>query len=195
MDGRPPGLRISCEADIQAELDRRRPGTSRHVTQRREPDTVEILSGVFEGRTTGDAHRPIRNQDQRSRITATLPKLSGPAMPTTPIPRNTASATTAAVAAHRKRETAVRVAAGAIARKWLRERYGVEIRGWMSALGPIDIPSSAKPTSTAMPSSPPTRPSCRIGSHMDGLRRDLDSVGARITVVAREVPPGWGAGL
>lgn len=193
VDGCPPGLAL-CEADIQAELDRRRPGTSRHVTQRREPDTVEILSGVFEGRTTGTPIALlIRNQDQRSKDYGNIAETFRPGHADYTYTQKYGFRDYRGGGRSSARETAVRVAAGAIARKWLRERYGVEIRGWMSALGPIDIPFISEadidgnaffaPNAVLVP---------QLEAYMDGLRRDLDSVGARITVVAREVPPGWG---
>ena len=193
VDGCPPGLAL-CEADIQAELDRRRPGTSRHVTQRREPDTVEILSGVFEGRTTGTPIALlIRNQDQRSKDYGNIAETFRPGHADYTYTQKYGFRDYRGGGRSSARETAVRVAAGAIARKWLRERYGVEIRGWMSALGPIDIPFISEadidgnaffaPNAALVP---------QLEAYMDGLRRDLDSVGARITVVAREVPPGWG---
>ncbi|HNM21525.1 MAG TPA: chorismate synthase [Rhodocyclaceae bacterium] len=193
VDGCPPGLAL-CEADIQAELDRRRPGTSRHVTQRREPDTVEILSGVFEGRTTGTPIALlIRNEDQRSKDYGNIAETFRPGHADYTYTQKYGFRDYRGGGRSSARETAVRVAAGAIARKWLRERYGVEIRGWMSALGPIDIPFISEadidgnaffaPNAALVP---------QLEAYMDGLRRDLDSVGARITVVAREVPPGWG---
>ncbi|MDA0236333.1 MAG: chorismate synthase, partial [Proteobacteria bacterium] len=140
VDGCPPGLAI-CEADIQAELDRRKPGTSRHVTQRREPDTVEILSGVFEGVTTGTPiSLLIRNQDQRSKDYGNIADTFRPGH------ADYAYLQKYGLRDHRgggrssARETAVRVAAGAIAKKWLKERHGIVIRACMGALGPIEIP-------------------------------------------------------
>ena len=140
VDGCPPGLAL-CEADIQAELDRRKPGTSRHVTQRREPDTVEILSGVFEGKTTGTPiGLLIRNQDQRSKDYGNIADTFRPGHADYAYTQKYGFRDHRGGGRSSARETAVRVAAGAVARKWLNERYGVEIRGWMSALGPIDIP-------------------------------------------------------
>ncbi|HRE17552.1 MAG TPA: chorismate synthase, partial [Rhodocyclaceae bacterium] len=140
VDGCPPGLALS-EADIQAELDRRKPGTSRHVTQRREPDTVEILSGVFEGKTTGTPiGLLIRNQDQRSKDYGNIADTFRPGHADYAYTQKYGFRDYRGGGRSSARETAVRVAAGAIARKWLNERYGVTIRGWMSALGPIDIP-------------------------------------------------------
>lgn len=193
VDGCPPGLAIS-EADIQAELDRRKPGTSRHVTQRREPDTVEILSGVFEGRTTGTPIALlIRNQDQRSRDYGNIADSFRPGH------ADYAYLQKYGIRDHRgggrssARETAVRVAAGAIARKWLQERFGIVIRGYMAQLGPLEIPFVAwdevdgnaffAPNQAFVP---------ELERYMDELRKSGDSVGARINVVATGVPPGWG---
>ncbi len=193
IDGCPPGLEI-CEADIQAELDRRKPGTSRHVTQRREPDTVEILSGVFEGKTTGTPIALlIRNQDQRSKDYGNIASTFRPGHADYTYTQKYGFRDYRGGGRSSARETAVRVAAGAIARKWLNERYGVSIRGWMSALGPIEIPFVAEsdidgnaffaPNAGIVP---------ELESYMDGLRKSLDSVGAKITVTASGVPVGWG---
>ena len=193
VDGCPPGLLLS-EADIQAELDRRKPGTSRHVTQRREPDTVEILSGVFEGRTTGTPIALlIRNQDQRSKDYGNIASTFRPGHADYTYTQKYGFRDYRGGGRSSARETAVRVAAGAIARKWLHERYGVTIRGWMSALGPIEIPFVSvddidgnaffAPNAGIVP---------ELESYMDGLRKSLDSVGAKITVTANGVPPGWG---
>jgi chorismate synthase len=193
VDGCPPGLAL-CEADIQAELDRRRPGTSRHVTQRREPDTVEVLSGVFEGRTTGTPiGLLIRNQDQRSKDYGNIAETFRPGHADYTYTQKYGFRDYRGGGRSSARETAVRVAAGAIARKWLKERHGVTIRGWMSALGPIDIPFVSgddidgnaffAPNAALVP---------QLESYMDSLRKSLDSVGARITVTASGVPPGWG---
>jgi chorismate synthase len=158
VDGCPPGLAI-CEADIQAELDRRKPGTSRHVTQRREPDTVEILSGVFEGKTTGTPiGLLIRNQDQRSKDYGNIAETFRPGHADYAYTQKYGFRDHRGGGRSSARETAVRVAAGAIARKWLKERYGVVIRGWMSALGPIDIPSFLTVRSMVMPFLHPTQP-------------------------------------
>ena len=193
VDGCPPGLAI-CEADIQVELDRRKPGTSRHVTQRREPDTVEILSGVFEGKTTGTPiGLLIRNQDQRSKDYGNIAETFRPGHADYAYTQKYGFRDHRGGGRSSARETAVRVAAGAIARKWLKERHGVVIRGWMSALGPIDIPFVSDgeidgnaffaPNSAIVP---------ELEAYMDNLRKSLDSVGAKITVRATGVPPGWG---
>ena len=193
VDGCPPGLTLS-EADIQSELDRRKPGTSRHVTQRREPDTVEILSGVFEGKTTGTPIALlIRNQDQRSKDYGNIASTFRPGHADYTYTQKYGFRDHRGGGRSSARETAVRVAAGAIARKWLFERYGVTVRGWMSALGPIQIPFVSvddidhnaffAPNAAIVP---------ELENYMDDLRRSLDSVGAQITVAANGVPPGWG---
>ena len=193
VDGCPPGLEIS-EADIQAELDRRKPGTSRHVTQRREPDTVEILSGVFEGRTTGTPiGLLIRNQDQRSKDYGNIAETFRPGHADYAYTQKYGFRDYRGGGRSSARETAVRVAAGAIARKWLNERFGVTIQGWMSQLGPIRIPfvDAAQigqnpffvPDAAIVP---------QLEEYMDALRKSGDSVGAKISVAATGVPPGWG---
>ena len=193
VDGCPPGLALG-EADIQADLDRRKPGTSRHVTQRREPDTVEILSGVFEGRTTGTPIALlIRNEDQRSRDYGNIAATFRPGH------ADYAYWQKYGIRDHRgggrasARETAVRVAAGAIARKWLRERHGIVIRGCMSQLGPIAIPFQSW---AEVANNPFFAPNAGVvpflETHMDELRKSGDSCGARIDVVAENVPVGWG---
>ena len=193
VDGCPPGLEI-CEADIQAELDRRKPGTSRHVTQRREPDTVEILSGVFEGKTTGTPiGLLIRNQDQRSKDYGNIAETFRPGHADYAYTQKYGFRDYRGGGRSSARETAVRVAAGAIARKWLNERYGVTIQGWMSQLGPIAIPFvSADEISNNPFFAPNAAIVPELEAYMDELRKAGDSVGARVTVVADGVPPGWG---
>jgi chorismate synthase len=193
VDGCPPGLAL-CEADIQAELDRRKPGTSRHVTQRREPDSVEILSGVFEGLTTGaPIALLIRNQDQRSKDYGNIAETFRPGHADYTYTQKYGFRDYRGGGRSSARETAVRVAAGAIARKWLTERHGVSIRGWMSALGPIEIPFvSADDIDGNAFFAPNAAIVPELEAYMDGLRKSLDSVGARITVTATGVPPGWG---
>ena len=195
VDGCPPGLEIS-EADIQAELDRRKPGTSRHVTQRREPDAVEILSGVFEGRTTGTPiGLLIRNQDQRSKDYGNIAEAFRPGHADYAYTQKYGFRDYRGGGRSSARETAVRVAAGAIARKWLKERHGITIQGWMSQLGPITIPfvEAAQIDDDENPFFAPNAAIVpQLEEFMDGLRRSGDSVGARISVVARGVPPGWG---
>ncbi len=193
VDGCPPGLALA-EADIQHELDRRRPGTSRHVTQRHEPDTVEILSGVFEGHTTGTPIALlIRNQDQRSRDYANIAQTFRPGHADYTYWQKFGIRDYRGGGRASARETAVRVAAGAIAKKWLRERYGVAIRGHLTQLGPVVVPFEsfahvdANPFFVANASIV-----AELEAFMDALRKAGDSVGARIEVVASGVPVGWG---
>ena len=193
VDGCPPGLEIN-EADIQAELDRRKPGTSRHVTQRREPDTVEILSGVFEGKTTGTPiGLLIRNQDQRSKDYGNIAETFRPGHADYAYTQKYGFRDYRGGGRSSARETAVRVAAGAIARKWLKERFGVTIQGWMSQLGPIEIPFVDAAQIAENPFFAPNAAIVpQLEEYMDALRKSGDSVGARISVAAKGVPPGWG---
>ena len=193
VDGCPPGLEI-CEADIQAELDRRKPGTSRHVTQRREPDTVEILSGVFDGKTTGTPiGLLIRNENQRSKDYGNIAETFRPGHADYAYTQKYGFRDYRGGGRSSARETAVRVAAGAIARKWLKERFGLSIQGWMSQLGPIVIPFV---DATQVAENPFFAPNAAVvpelEAYMDALRKSGDSVGAQITVAACGVPPGWG---
>jgi chorismate synthase len=193
VDGCPPGMLLSAD-DVQLELNRRKPGSSRHVTQRRESDTVEILSGVYQGRTTGSAIGfLVRNEDQRSKDYSAIAEKFRPGHADYTYwqkygvrdPRGGGRASA--------RETVVRVAAGAIARKWLRERYGVSIKACLSALGQIAIPFKswddvdANPFFAADAGMVP-----QLERFMDQLRESGDSCGARVDVVARGVPVGWG---
>ncbi len=193
VDGCPPGLAI-CAADIQAELDRRKPGTSRHVTQRREPDEVEILSGVFAGRTTGTPIALlIRNQDQRSKDYGNLAATFRPGHADYVYTQKYGFRDHRGGGRSSARETAVRVAAGAIARKWLAERYGVRIMGWMSQLGPIGIPFVSADEIDRNPFFAPNAAIvAELEDYMDQLRKSGDSVGARISLTASGLPPGWG---
>jgi chorismate synthase len=194
VDGCPPGLALSVE-DIQKDLDRRKPGTSRHVTQRQESDTVEILSGVFEGKTTGTPIALlIRNEDQRSRDYGNLVDTFRPGHADYTYWQKYGIRDHRGGGRASARETAVRVAAAAIARKWLSEKYGVVIRGYLSQLGPHELPLKnwdtvgTNPFFSADPDMVP-----KLEAFMDELRKAGDSVGARITTVAEHVPVGWGA--
>ena len=193
VDGCPPGMEL-CEAEIQAQLDRRKPGTSRHVTQRREPDTVEILSGVFEGRTTGTPiGLLIRNEDQRSRDYGNIAESFRPGHADYAYTQKYGFRDYRGGGRSSARETAVRVAAGAIARKWLNERFGVTIQGWMSQLGPIEIPFADAAQIDRNPFfAPNAEIVAQLENFMDALRKWGDSDGARIDVAASGVPPGWG---
>ncbi len=193
VDGCPPGLAL-CAEDIQAELDRRKPGTSRHVTQRREPDTVEILSGVFEGRTTGTPiGLLIRNQDQRSKDYGNIAEAFRPGHADYAYTQKYGFRDYRGGGRSSARETAVRVAAGAIAKKWLNERFGITIQGWMSQLGPIRIPFVDAAHIADNPFFVPNASIVpQLEAYMDDLRKSGDSVGARISVSASGLPPGWG---
>ncbi|PWB52910.1 MAG: chorismate synthase [Nitrosomonadales bacterium] len=193
VDGCPPGLALTAE-DIQLDLDRRKPGTSRHVTQRRESDTVEILSGVFEGKTTGTPIALlIRNEDQRSKDYGNIAETFRPGHADYTYTQKYGFRDYRGGGRSSARETAVRVAAGAVAKKWLHERYGVVIRGYMSQLGPIEIPFKSWEDVNQNPffvaDSSFTQ---QLEDYMDSLRKSGDSIGAKLTVVAGNVPAGWG---
>ncbi|CAK0781156.1 chorismate synthase [Gammaproteobacteria bacterium] len=193
VDGCPPGLSLS-EEDLQHDLDRRRPGTSRHTTQRREPDQVRILSGLFEGRTTGTPiGLLIENIDQRSRDYSTLADRFRPGHADYTYQLKYGIRDYRGGGRASARETAMRVAAGAIAKKWLRERYGVEVRGYLAALGPICAERLVWETVRDNPFfCPDPDKVAEMETYMDALRKSGDSIGARVTVVATGVPPGWG---
>jgi chorismate synthase len=196
VDGCPPGMALA-EVDIQHDLDRRKPGTSRHVTQRRESDTVEILSGLYEGKTTGTPIALlIRNEDQRSKDYGNIAETFRPGHADYTYTQKYGFRDPRGGGRSSARLTAPIVGAGAIAKKWLAEKYGIVIRGYMSALGPIDIPFESwdaidnnaffSPSATIVP---------ELEAYMDALRKSGDSVGAKISVVAENVPPGWGEPL
>ena len=193
VDGCPPGLGL-CEADIQKELDRRRPGTSRHVTQRQEPDTVEILSGVFEGKTTGASIALlIRNQDQRSKDYNDIKDTFRPGHADYTYWHKYGIRDYRGGGRSSARETAVRVAAGAIARKWLNEKFNIQIRGCMTQLGEHairfedwnEVPNNAFFAANKSQID-------ALENTMDELRKAGDSCGARLYVEAINVPVGWG---
>ncbi|MDO9120054.1 MAG: chorismate synthase [Nitrospira sp.] len=194
VDGCPPGMALSAE-DIQGDLDRRKPGTSRHVTQRQESDTVEILSGVFEGKTTGTPIALlIRNEDQRSRDYGNLIDTFRPGHADYTYWQKYGIRDHRGGGRSSARETAVRVAAAAIAKKWLHETYGVVIRGYLSQLGPIDVPFQSWDVVRANPFFAANADLvAKLETFMDDLRKSGDSVGAKITAVAEHVPVGWGA--
>ncbi len=193
VDGCPPGLQLDL-SDIQHELDRRKPGTSRHVTQRRESDTVEILSGVFEGKTTGTPIALlIRNEDARSKDYATIADTFRPGHADYTYWQKYGIRDYRGGGRQSARETAVRVAAGAIAKKWLREQHGTVIRGHLAQIGGRDIAFKSwslvdsNPFFSADDSVVP-----ELESFMDALRKSGDSCGARIRIVAQNVPVGLG---
>ena len=194
VDGCPPGLALS-EEDIQLELDRRRPGTSRHVTQRQESDRVEILSGVFEGYTTGTPiGLLIRNTDARSKDYNNIAQTFRPGHADYSYFKKYGARDPRGGGRSSARLTAPTVAAGAIAKKWLKETFGTQVRGYMSALGPLEL---AFVSWEHVPDNPFfAADSSRVQEledYMDVLRKAGDSVGARIEVVAEGVPVGWGS--
>jgi len=182
------------EADIQVELDRRRPGTSRHVTQRQEPDQVEILSGVYEGKTTGTPIALlIRNQDARSKDYSNIAETFRPGHADYTYWHKFGIRDPRGGGRSSARLTAPTVAAGAVAKKWLAERYGVRVRGYMSQLGDIEIPFEDWDAVHTNPFyAAGSSRVAELEAYMDQLRRDGDSVGARIEVVAENVPVGLG---
>ncbi len=193
VDGCPPGMLLS-EVDIQPELDRRKPGTSRHVTQRQESDTVEILSGVFEGRTTGTPIAlMIRNEDQRSKDYGNISESFRPGHADYTYWHKYGIRDPRGGGRSSARLTAPVVAAAAIAKKWLQQQYGTTFKGCMSQLGEIAIPFEsweqvpANPFFAANASIIP-----QLEQYMDDLRGAGDSCGARIDVVAQNVPIGLG---
>jgi chorismate synthase len=193
VDGCPPGLALQSE-DIQKELDRRKPGSSRHVTQRRESDKVEILSGVYEGRTTGTAiGLLIRNEDQRSKDYSAIAEKFRPGHADYTYWRKYGIRDPRGGGRASARETVVRVAAGAIAKKWLKERYGVVIRGCLAQLGPIRIAFKSWQAVDANPFFAANEEVVKdLEAFMDQLRESGDSCGARVNVLAQGVPAGWG---
>ncbi|MFQ3787718.1 chorismate synthase [Halomonas sp. A29] len=192
VDGCPPGLPLS-EADLQRDLDRRRPGTSRHTTQRREPDQVRILSGVFEGVTTGTPiGLLIENTDQRSKDYSNIKDQFRPAHADYTYHHKYGIRDYRGGGRSSARETAMRVAAGAIAKKFLASQ-GITVRGYMSQLGPLEIAFKQWEAVDDNPFfCPDPERVPELEAFMDQLRRDQDSVGAKITVVAEGLPPGLG---
>jgi len=193
VDGCPPGLALSA-ADLQRELDRRKPGSSRHVTQRRETDTVEILSGLYEGRTTGTAIGfLIRNEDQRSKDYSAIAEKFRPGHADYTYWQKYGIRDARGGGRASARETVVRVAAGAIAKKWLKERYGVLIRGYLAQLGSTRLKFKSWDEVERNPFfSPDAAVVPQLEKFMDELRESGDSCGARVNVVASGVPVGWG---
>ena len=196
VDGCPPGMELS-EANIQLDLDRRKPGTSRHVTQRKEEDRVEILSGIFEGKTTGTPIALlIRNTDQRSQDYGDILQTFRPGHADYAYQNKYGIRDPRGGGRSSARLTAPVVAAAAIAKKWLNEKYGTEFYGYMSQLGELEIPFEDaaqiehNPFFAANAEIIP-----QLESYMDELRKAGDSCGARIEVRARNVPPGLGEPL
>ena len=196
IDGCPPGMTLS-ESDIQPDLDRRRPGTSRHVTQRNEPDAVEILSGVYEGLTTGTPIALlIRNQDQRSQDYGNIVDRFRPGHADYTYFHKYGIRDPRGGGRSSARLTAPVVGAAAVAKKWLKQQYGTEIYGCMSQLGEIPIPFQAwdhVPDNPFFAANAEIVP--QLEQYMDQLRKAGDSCGARIDVVAHKVPVGLGEPL
>lgn len=193
VDGCPPGLTLS-EADLQRDLDRRRPGASRFTTQRREPDQVEILSGLFDGKTTGTPIGfLIRNQDQKERDYNEIKHIYRPAHADLVYDAKYGFRDYRGGGRASARETAIRVAAGAIARKYLGQTYDVDIQGCLLQAGPIQAEQMDWQAVTANPFFFPDESKLQaLEDLIDQLRRDGDSVGARVMVSAGRVPAGWG---
>jgi len=198
VDGCPPGLQLT-EADIQPDLDRRKPGTSRHTTQRREADEVQILSGVFEGKTTGTPiGLIIHNTDQRSKDYGDIAKKFRPGHADYTYIQKYGVRDYRGGGRSSARETAMRVAAGAIAKKYLEKFHGIKVRGYLSALGPIrpEVGELTEEQWSQVEQNPffcPVESAvAEMEDYMDALRKEGNSIGAEITVMAENVPPGLG---
>ncbi len=193
VDGCPPGLELS-EADLQDDLDRRKPGTSRHTTQRREDDTVQILSGTFEGKTTGT---PIAllifNKDQRSKDYSNIMSQFRPGHADYSYTQKYGFRDYRGGGRSSARETAMRVAAGGIAKKYLAERCGIQVRGYLSQLGPLKPQNFDWDEVNNNPFfCPDASMVASMENYMDALRKEGESIGAKISVVATGLPPGLG---
>ena len=195
IDGCPPGMTLT-EADIQPELDRRRPGTSRHVTQRQESDTVRILSGVYEGKTTGaPIALLIENEDQRSKDYGNLGEVFRPGHADYSYWQKYGIRDHRGGGRSSARLTAPIVGAGAVAKKWLQEHYGTTFRGRMSQLGDTAIPFESWEHVDGNPFFAATGDAAlleKLEMTMDQLRKDGDSIGARIDLLVEKVPAGLG---
>ena len=193
IDGCPPGLELNA-ADLQPDLDRRKPGTSRFTTQRKEPDEVQILSGVFEGLTTGTPiGLLIMNADQKSKDYSKIKGVFRPAHADYTYQQKYGARDYRGGGRSSARETAMRVAAGAVAKKWLKERYAVSIRGCLSALGPLQVSQrdwDLVETNPFFCGDAALIP--ELEAYMTQIRRDGDSIGAKLEIVADGLPPGWG---
>ncbi len=193
VDGCPPGMPLT-EADLQVDLDRRKPGKSRHTTQRRESDEVQILSGVFEGNTTGSPiGLIIHNTDQKSKDYSKIKDRFRPGHADYTYQQKYGIRDYRGGGRSSARETAMRVAAGAIAKKYLRLKYGTEVRGYLAQLGPLslDLKDWSAVDENPFFSPDPARVP-ELEAYMDALRKSGDSVGARVNVVASGVPVGLG---
>jgi len=193
VDGCPPGLALS-EEDLQQDLDRRKPGTSRHTTQRREADQVKILSGVFEGKTTGTPiGLVIENTDQRSKDYSNIKDTFRPGHADYTYQQKYGVRDYRGGGRSSARETAIRVAAGGVAKKYLRDQFGIEIRGYLSQLGPIKaekhVWDDVETNAFFFPNNEQIE---ALENYMDALRKSGDSIGARVNVIATNIPPGLG---
>jgi chorismate synthase len=193
VDGCPPGLDLS-EADLQGDLDRRRPGKTRHTTQRREPDQVRILSGVFEGRTLGTPILLlIENVDQKPKDYSSIKDVFRPAHADYTYQQKYGFRDYRGGGRSSARETAARVAAGAIAKKYLRERAGIVVRGYVAQLGPIKADAFDWNVVDENPFFFPDESKVpELETYMDALRKEGDSIGALVVVTASGAPPGLG---
>ncbi len=193
VDGCPPGMELT-EADLQVDLDRRKPGTSRHTTQRREPDQVRILSGVFEGKTTGTPiGLIIENTDQRSKDYSKIAESFRPGHADYTYQQKYGIRDYRGGGRSSARETSMRVAAGAIAKKYLFETHGIRVRGYLSQLGPIKIEQFDWDEIRNNPFfCPDANKVGEMETYMDALRKEGESIGAKIEVIASQVPPGLG---
>lgn len=193
VDGCPPGIEL-CEEDLQFDLDRRKPGTSRYTTQRREADEVKILSGVFEGKTTGTPiGMIIENTDQRSKDYSNIANTFRPAHADYTYIQKYGVRDYRGGGRSSARETAMRVAAGAIAKKYLKARFGIEIVGYLSQLGPIKIEKVDESIINDNPFfCPDADKITEMENYMKALNKEGNSIGAKISVLARNVPPGFG---
>ncbi len=193
IDGCPPHLPLS-EADIQPDLDRRKPGTSRHVTQRREDDQVEILSGVFDGKTTGTPIALlIRNTDQRSKDYGAIAQQFRPGHADYAYWHKYGTRDYRGGGRSSARETAARVAAGAIAKKWLRQQFGTHIICWVTQVGEHEIAFENEAYIAQNPFFAANQSQiAALEAYMDSVRKSLDSVGAKLHIEARNVPVGLG---
>ena len=195
IDGCPPGMDL-CEADIQADLDRRRPGTSRHVTQRNEPDSVEILSGVYQGKTTGTPIcLLIRNTDQRSKDYGNILETFRPGHADYAYLHKYGLRDPRGGGRSSARLTAPTVAAGAVAKKWLLAKYGTTFKGCMTQVGDLGIAFESWEHVANNPFFAPVADVAKLEAYMDALRKAGDSCGARIRVTASRVPVGLGEPL
>ena len=195
IDGCPPGMAL-CEADIQHDLDRRRPGTSRHVTQRNEPDAVEILSGVYEGKTTGTPIcLLIKNTDQRSKDYGNILETFRPGHADYTYLHKYGLRDPRGGGRSSARMTASMVAAGAVAKKWLAAQHGIGFKGCMTQIGDMSVPFESWDHVPNNPFFAPAADVSALENYMDELRKSGDSCGARIRVVATNMPVGLGQPL